>query len=175
MEACGSQADLLSKGLDPQHLIGMISADKQDECNELYAYKDDESVAGLLSCRDGLYECIDVAIIAEENDFTQSPSSPLLGSEKKKTQLVSFLKGHHGGNESPSLLRKRNFHIPETLPGRQPDNSMLDTASLYSSPSMLSLHFDEDGEESAQTKPHIFTEKIEVSSYYVTLAIAVAL
>ena len=42
MEACGSQADLLSKGLDPQHLVGLISADKQDGCCE-----DDDIVAGL--------------------------------------------------------------------------------------------------------------------------------
>ncbi len=49
VEACGSQADLLSKGLDPKHLVGVISADKQEGSDD-NAYKDDNTVAGLLFC-----------------------------------------------------------------------------------------------------------------------------
>ena len=103
-------------------------------------------------------------IIIDEEDIPQSPSSPLLGNERKKTQLVSFLKGHHAGNHSPSHLRRRNLQGSSALPGRQPDPSMFDTASLYSTPSMLSLHFDEGGEEedAQPTTPHVLTEKIEV-------------
>ena len=39
MEASGSQADLLSQGLDPQHLVGLISADKEEGSpDDQYAY-----------------------------------------------------------------------------------------------------------------------------------------
>ena len=44
MEACGSQADLLAKGLDPQHLVGLISADKDDDRPDAFAYRDEDTV-----------------------------------------------------------------------------------------------------------------------------------
>lgn len=110
------------------------------------------------------------SILVDDDAVPQNPSSPLLQSKAKKTQLVSFFRSHSAGNPSPGHLRRRNLqHIPESLPGRQPDTSLFDTTSLYSSPSMLSLHLNDLEEENAQaTPPHILTEKIEVVAYMIT-------
>jgi hypothetical protein len=42
VEACGSHADLLSKGFDPKHLVGLIEAEK-DGKQDRYSY----SAAGI--------------------------------------------------------------------------------------------------------------------------------
>lgn len=53
MEACGSQVDLLSQGLDPQHLVGLISADKKEGTHDdQYVYKDDITTGWLRICHE---------------------------------------------------------------------------------------------------------------------------
>jgi hypothetical protein len=89
------------------------------------------------------------------DDQSSSVHRPLLPPSIK--QAISF--------HTPSVLRKRNLLHGEPLPGRQPDGAFFDIASVYSSPSTMSHHFTEDGEEEVSVKEgNIPLGKVEVGN-----------
>lgn len=102
------------------------------------------------------------------DDTNSSAKSPLLSlnsSSRKPNHLTDFFKAHKTPS-SPGLLRQRNLqHERAALPGRHADISLFDTASIYSSPSML-YHLDVDVEDQRSSKGEdILRDKIEVNMF----------
>lgn len=95
-------------------------------------------------------------------DSQSSQLSPLLLSsqQKAKTSRLMSLRAQHAATPSPSLFRRRNLEH-EVFPGRHPDMSMFDTASIYSSPSIMSLHTAGEDEE-GDIKNQPLKNKLEV-------------
>ena len=106
-----------------------------------------------------------VFIDAEDEITFSNSSSPLLAPSQDHTRakhLLATLKAAGTASPSPFLRRRHLHHDPEVFAGRQPDLSMLDTASIYSSPSMFSLHSAVEGEGEGDVVAKPSTEKIEV-------------
>ncbi len=137
VEAYGSHADLLSKGLDPEHLLGLITAEAAESGKqELYSHKNG---AGDGEIRMQLYAALTYFRVIDDENGTGDVHSPLLSPAKdshKPSPFNSFFKAQN--TTSPSQLRKRHVQFSQEV---LPDASLLDAASIYSSPSMFS---DED-------------------------------
>ena len=107
-----------------------------------------------------------VSDCADEDNADPGVHSPLLSpdrSSKKPGHLASFFKAH-----SPSLVRKRNLHhTQESLPGRQVDFSLFDTASIYSTSSIFSSQKagddDKDDEDMRSKRENASHNKMKVN------------